>query len=486
MSSSQAPEVLTVSDYWKLVTARLNDMIVTKVRVRGIIRNFKVNGGNAYFDIAEDADSTHLANTRSSTARISAVIWRTVLPQMQYFLNNQGFDPLGNDLEMVFIGSLNIYPPSGRVSFNVTDIDIDELRRSQQIDIERIRAQLRIEGVFDKNRNLTLSEVPLKVALVTAETGTVQHDFRNPLEASGFAFEVMLLHTRVGSLQAADEIADTVLRAGNSGVDLVVLLRGGGAATDLAVFNTLEVCRAVASCTTPVWCAIGHAQDHVLVNEVANRSFDVPQSAGAALADWVRGYLERMQGTLQALSAQASINMRDIRQSIFNLASSLSANSNAWATSHRTDLSLIDMRISHATYDSMSNLRHDLSQLERQLTQTGVNVVSKETRLITQLRWTASTALVNRLNNVRNQLPHKDAALGGALARLSSTHAQVLLLQEKLTTRDPQTVLRLGYAVVSEPSGKRIRSVTSALQLSQIDIHFVDGKASFQPIHEGN
>jgi len=484
MPSSQAPEVLTVSDYWKLVTARLNDMISTKVRLRGVIRNFKVNGGNAYFDIVEDSTSASLASARSSNARISGVIWRSVLPRLEQFLASQDFEPLGNDLEMVFVGSLNIYPPSGRMSFDVSDIDIDEMRRSQQIDIERVRAQLRVEGIFEHNRQLVLPEVPLRVALVTAETGTVQHDFQRPLNASGIAFDVTLMHTRVGSLEAAGEIARTLKVAGDSETDLVVLLRGGGSATDLAVFNTLEVCRAVATCSKPVWCAIGHAQDQVLANEVAHRSFDVPQSTGVALVEWVNGFLEHMEGTVQAINAQAYQLIQSFKQTLFNLSSLLSSASTSWATSYLADLSLLANRLAHSQESAVDRISRELNDLTAEIHRAHLEGVRRHANDISQQGWSFSAAVDHRLHQLRAQLPREEDITMHAASRVSMARTQVALLQEKLNTRDPDAVLRLGYVVVIAPSGIKVKSLKDALPLSQVDIHFVDGKAAFRPVPE--
>ena len=101
------------------------------------------------------------------------------------------------------------------------------------------------------------SETPLAVALVTSHGSAAYHDFVATLGESGWGFRVLLLHAAVQGRGAEREVVSALEEAGRSKADCVVLVRGGGARSDLAVFDRLEVAEAVARCPLPVLTGLG-------------------------------------------------------------------------------------------------------------------------------------------------------------------------------------------------------------------------------------
>ncbi|MCL5052412.1 MAG: exodeoxyribonuclease VII large subunit, partial [Gammaproteobacteria bacterium] len=260
MIADPAP-VFSVANLWEMIEGSLEPLMTSRFRLRGTIQDVAVRR-HLYCSLADRTLATQVA-------KVNTVIFAADLARIRSELLSRGLGELESDVEVVAVGRLSTYRPAGRVSFVVEQLDYDEMRRLGRLDVERLRAALIEEGLFGANKDRPLAAVPLRIAVVTSEAGTVQHDFTRVLARSGYRFSWQLYSTRVTGTQAADELAAMVKRADADGHDLIVLLRGGGSESELALFNTEAVVRSVVNAKTPVWCAIGHAADDVLVNEVA-------------------------------------------------------------------------------------------------------------------------------------------------------------------------------------------------------------------------
>jgi exodeoxyribonuclease VII large subunit len=152
------------------------------------------------------------------------------------------------------------------------------------------------EGVLTRQRSLPMPLVPLRVALITSDGSAAAADFVHTLELSGRAFAVTLLDARVqgieaeASLLAALEAADALPHP----VDVVCIVRGGGARTDLAAFDRELVARAIAACAVPVLTGIGHEIDTTVADLVAHAAFKTPTACASALVDRVGEFRARV------------------------------------------------------------------------------------------------------------------------------------------------------------------------------------------------
>jgi exodeoxyribonuclease VII large subunit len=165
---------------------------------------------------------------------------------------------------------------------------------------------LQAEGLLGANGGRPLPPVPLQLALVTSH-GTAAHaDVMAELTGSGLAFSVWLLDVRTQGADAAGQIVAALgkvtdaLRHGTRAVDAVLLVRGGGATTDLAVFDDEALARAIAGTPVPVLTGIGHEIDRSVADEVAHTAHKTPTAAAGALVHRVRTFLTRLDQTWEA------------------------------------------------------------------------------------------------------------------------------------------------------------------------------------------
>lgn len=177
------------------------------------------------------------------------------------------------------------WPPRGRLQLVVDRVE--PLGRGAILEaLERLKAKLAAEGLFDEARKRPLPREPRVVGVVTSRSGAVIHDIAKVAFARGGA-RILLAPAAVqgqgapASLLAALEL---IQRVGE--VDVILIGRGGGSFDDLMAFNDEAVVRAVAACRVPVVSAVGHEVDVTLTDFAADARAATPsQAAELAVPD---------------------------------------------------------------------------------------------------------------------------------------------------------------------------------------------------------
>jgi exodeoxyribonuclease VII large subunit len=126
------------------------------------------------------------------------------------------------------------------------------------------------------------------VGLVTSAGSAAHADFLHELAASGFGFDVLCADARVQGVESELSIVAAITALELEGVDVIAVVRGGGARTDLAAFDSEAIARAIATCRVPVWSGIGHEIDRSVADEVAHSTWKTPTACAVALVESVR------------------------------------------------------------------------------------------------------------------------------------------------------------------------------------------------------
>lgn len=244
--------------------------------------DLRVAGGHCYMELVEK-------DQRGVTvAKMRAIIWSNMLgPLRQKFFAVTGRD-ICNGLKVMVLVAANFHPQYG-LSATISDIDPSYTLG----DIERLRREilekLKSEGILDRNRQLPLAMNPQRIAVISSDTAAGYGDFMNQLNsnASGLMFYPYLFsavmqgdRTSLSVRQALERIEMTI-----DLWDCVVIIRGGGATTDMTGFDDYELARAVALFPLPVIVGIGHERDRCVLDEIACVRCKTPTAVAAFLID---------------------------------------------------------------------------------------------------------------------------------------------------------------------------------------------------------
>lgn len=433
--------------------------MTVRFRLRGTVQDVAVRR-HLYCSLADSSVANNSVSAQA--AKVNTVIFASDLARIRAEMFARGLGEFESDVEVVAVGRLSTYRPAGRVSFVVEQLDYDEMRRLGRLDLERLRASLIEEGIFSANKVRTLAAVPLKIAIVTSEAGTVQHDFTRVLERSGYRFSWQLYSTRVTGTQAAEELATMVRRADGDGNDLIVLLRGGGSESELALFNTEAVVRSVVNAETPVWCAIGHAADEVLVNEVANRALDVPQSVATALVERVENYLFDFEQTLGRVIELITARVRDEDGRRRSMAARVIGSSHAGLTQLRVGQAEQWASLFRLAENRCRGDGEDTRRLRRRLhSELQLYLAHERPRILGELELAKAI--------------HR---------RLGSDATDIGRVRVLLDARDPLNQLRQGYAIVQGSGGGWLTNIADVMAEELVTILMVDGSIGLR-VEEG-
>ena len=235
------------------------------VRLRGEISGYKrVASGHAYLSLKDDS------------AVIDGVIWKGQVALIP-------FQPQ-DGIEVIATGKVTTYP--GRSKYQIV-IERMELAGEGQLMalLEKLKAGLAAEGLFDNGRKKVLPYLPQVIGVITSPTGAVIRDILHRLE-DRCPTHVLVWPVKVQGDGAAAEVAaalrgfDAIQPGGPvPRPDLVIVARGGGSIEDLWAFNEEMVVRAIAACSIPIISAVGHETDTTLADFAADLRAPTPTAA---------------------------------------------------------------------------------------------------------------------------------------------------------------------------------------------------------------
>ncbi|MBL8857066.1 MAG: exodeoxyribonuclease VII large subunit [Planctomycetes bacterium] len=253
---SPAIKLFQVSELTRAIKTQLEDL--GRVAVEGeVTRVTSAASGHTYFDL-KDMDS-----------KIACTVWRSQAAALARV-------PLKEGTKVVAHGKLDVYAPRGTYSLNVTKLELAGLG-ALLAQLEELKAKLKAQGWFDRAR--PLPELPRVIGVVTSRDGAAFQDFLRTRSVRWPLYPVRLAHTSVQGPTAAREIGAAIARLDASGVDVIVVCRGGGSLEDLWAFNELPVLEAVHACSVPVVSGVGHETDTTLCDLVSDLRAHTPTDA---------------------------------------------------------------------------------------------------------------------------------------------------------------------------------------------------------------
>ena len=168
---------------------------------------------------------------------------------------------------------------------------------------DRVLALLATEGLIGANAAAPMPDVALHIALVTSIGSAAHADALDELRRAGVGFRITAIDARTQGADAARSIVAALRSAVERSAEIVLLVRGGGARTDLAAFDTESVARAIAASPVPVVTGIGHEIDRTVADEIAHSAHKTPTAAAVAVADGARRAARDMEVAAAQLPA---------------------------------------------------------------------------------------------------------------------------------------------------------------------------------------
>lgn len=286
---------ITLSELQRHIKQALEGALPLPVWVVAEVSELKVNySGHCYLELVEKSEPAR-GGTPIPRAQARAVIWRQQYAMLSAYFEAETGSRLAAGMKILAKVLVSYHELYG-LSLQITDLDasytLGEVERQKQMTI----AQLQADGVWDMNREQELPLLTQRVAIVSSAAAAGYRDFCNELQQGGYAFRTTLFDAVVQG-QAAEESICAALAAvaeRQEEFDVVVIIRGGGSASDLSCFNSYRLCSYVAQFPLPVVTGIGHDKDTSVADMVAHTPLKTP----TAVAAWLTERMARLEGWL--------------------------------------------------------------------------------------------------------------------------------------------------------------------------------------------
>ncbi|MCY3910600.1 MAG: exodeoxyribonuclease VII large subunit [bacterium] len=428
------PMTFTVAELAGRIKQVLSDAFGDELWVEGEIRNLsRARSGHMYFDLVEpDPDN---GAGKQPEAAISVALFRFNRERVEETLRRHGGMAMEDGMKVRIQGKLDFWPPGGRLQLYMSGIDPNFTLGELEAERLRLLEMLRDQGLLTKNQGVPLPVAPLRIGLVTSNGSAAHHDFCDELEASGLTWEVVLADTPVQGADAPPLIAAAISAVGKAGVDVIAVVRGGGARTDLVAFDSEAVARAIANAPVPVVTGVGHEIDRTIADEVAHEAQKTPTAAAVFIVTVARTHLEAAEQAWSGISDWATRLLGHSGQRL--LAISQTTARTAETHLHRAD-ALLQGRASRFRDLAETRTRHETRRVDD---------------CAGAMRHRASTTLLDG----RRTLKLRTSAVTGHAQRIPKAAVKELdNLEGRVRLLDPRAILARGWSITRH-SGKVVR-----------------------------
>ncbi|MDR0940935.1 MAG: exodeoxyribonuclease VII large subunit, partial [Bacteroidales bacterium] len=372
--------------------------------------NFK---GHCYLELIEKNEKT-----TQITAKQRATIWAYSYTVINSYFKAETGVPLQAGLKVLVQCSVEFHALYG-MSLNITNIDpiytLGEDEKQRHEIIERLHA----EGVMDMNKSLELPTLLKRIAIISSETAAGYQDFMHTLHNN--RLHIQFSTTLFNAAMQGAEVEQSVVAAlehifeQEQNFDAVVIIRGGGAKTDLRWFDNYAIATHIAQFPLPVITGIGHDKDTSIADMTAHTALKTPTAVAEFLIDHIHTALQQWQELSQRLTSVCSVVVEKQR-------SVLTENTNRLTIhgKHRIETETLRLQF-----------------LENQLEKTKQIVLSQSLQHIEQSQKHLKIAIQQFLN----------------------TQKQTLQLYEtQIATNNIDAILSKGFTLTTNAAGKRLRS----------------------------
>ncbi|MEO2105982.1 MAG: exodeoxyribonuclease VII large subunit [Actinomycetota bacterium] len=463
-----------------------------RVRIRGEVgRVSRPRSGHVYLDLKDDRSV------------IAAIMWKGVAARQE--------TPVEEGMEVVASGRLTTFPGQSRYQLVIEEIR-PAGRGALMAMLEKRRAALQAEGLFDAARKRPLPFLPEVIGVVTSPSGAVIRDILHRLR-DRFPRRVLIWPVAVQGAGCAPEVARAI--AGFNALtpggalprpDLLIVARGGGSVEDLWGFNDEAVVRAAVASDIPLISAVGHETDTTLLDHAADRRAPTPSAAAemavpvrrdlAAALDEQRARLRRASDQHIALRRQRLSDLARIlprperlleapRQRLDQAAGRLPA-----ALVRTVQLRRV------AVSDCSGALRPGL--LRARLAEERRHLAFRQERLEPALRRSVAghRDALNRLGGrlaaqpFRERMARRRERLDDLGRRLSGSYRDLLLgqrrkleaLERLRASLGYECTIERGFAVVRDGEGRLVTAKARAGAAEWLEIQFGDGRLGVRPV----
>jgi exodeoxyribonuclease VII large subunit len=287
----------TVGELADAINGNLRRGFGDGVWVRGEIQGWNERGPHAYFRLVEEGDN--------GRAVLNVQFFAPSRTRLRPLLAKNRLR-LADGLKVRIFGHLDFFAGSGQLGLKMSGIDPRFTLGDLAMQRDEVMRRLVSSGMLDANKRRALAVAPLRVGVVASLDSAAWADFSHEVERSGLGFQLRVIDVRVQGEWAVSMITAALRSLGrHPDLDALVLIRGGGARSELATFDDEAIAIAIATSPLPVLTGLGHEIDRCIADEVAHTALKTPTACAAALVERVNAFAQRTEAAWTAIERHA-------------------------------------------------------------------------------------------------------------------------------------------------------------------------------------
>lgn len=345
-------EKMTLLDLQERIKRGIEDAVPSVVWITAEIGELNIHySGHCYLDLID-----YKQGSRGVVAKARAVIWGGTFRALKPYFETAAGVSLAKGLNVLVKVQASFSPIYG-LSLNILDIDPSftvgelELRRQQTI------ARLREEGCMEMNSQLHLPALPRRIAVVSSRTAAGYRDFVKQLQNNegGFRFRIELFQAQMQGDEAPASMVEALeqIALREDDFDVVVVIRGGGAAMDLVCFDDYTLAVNIAQFPLPVITGIGHDHDYHVADMVAHTWLKTPTAVAGFLIDAFASQEQFIMHLFQRISLTLAHKISTERQRLAKLHDGVQRCVAEMVAERRRCLDMLQVRIDAASPANM-------------------------------------------------------------------------------------------------------------------------------------
>lgn len=452
-NSALEKNAISVTDLLQSIRAVLQSTFSKGILIYGILSSVKkLSNGRIYFDLIDEKEST----------AIRCVLWENNTVAT-HALVHRGIE-IEDNTPVMMRARVSFNPKSGSVSITVDGFIPEYTLGKIQANRDRTNAQLREEGLFDRNKSLQVPFLPQNLGIITSDAGTVINDFMASLSVCQFGFTLYWYKTRVQGEYAEKDICNGIdYFSSRKDIDAILIFRGGGSVTELSVFNNYTLAKKVCMSSVPIVSAIGHEYDQCAVQDVSCLHFGVPKDIGRFFSDLIIKRRDDLRASAQLIHNMIFEITRTKQSGLSKQAYEILKYSHARveysSTRVKNVVSIID-KVSIATIDTCARTLREVSQLTMSL--VGKTFLAKQSELLT-----VSSRIRSELNKKYNLLQihisQYTKITQAAMHAYGMIEQKLEFLSSFLISHAPEIQLKRGYAFFRKFDSDTVVSTKEAI-----------------------
>ena len=424
-------EALTLYELNNLVRGSLERALPDEYWVQAELSEVReAYNGHCYLEFVQKGN-----NGRDLVAKARGVVWAGTYRLLKPLFERETGRPLSAGMKVLVRVSVTFHELYG-YSLSVTDIDpaytLGDLARLRR----EILARLEADGILNDNKELPLPVLANRIAVISSATAAGYGDFCNQLLRNDYRLRFTL--RLFPAVMQGERVEESVLAALDAIMaerdewDAVVIIRGGGATSDLSGFDTYLLAAACAQFPLPVITGIGHERDDTVLDLVAHTRVKTPTAAAAFL---VRHQLEaatRLEALSRDIGQEVMARLERERVRLERLSAALSAVFSQVRVRGEHRLEQLSLRLAHAWQQRLADERHGLERCAARIGQ-------------------------------------------GVASRLERERFRLQLLRQRCEAADPDLLLKRGYSMTFS-QGRLVRKASELEKGEEITTRLAEGE----------